>query len=379
MNIHSLKIYLALILFSLLLINSKSNAQVITEKCHQLPIHFYCESSKCITTNPDVMQLHVSAVDSDFIGSIYVNDSMFAFSLDPKFYIYSGNNSYTIRINDSIHQCFYDTSFYISVSIIAQPKIQLIKPANALFCYTDSILIFNINNQNGSPFHFYFGNKNESKTIYPNYASSFYSFNTNSISTWGYDTLIVEITDTSHVCANKTDTAILQFIPKAQAAFKASSGAFPNIVNFKDYTPDSALIIKRNWLFGDGSSNNKNQLSVSHTYKNGNFNCSLIVSDIYGCTDTAFKRININSNSIKEQKKILLEVFPNPCQNEILIRGMTGNTYSYSIYDSKQQCTLSGNLNQIHPFIDLSNINSGIYFIFISGEKETYNIKFFKE
>lgn len=90
---------------------------------------------------------------------------------------------------------------------------------------------------------------------------------------------------------------------------------------------------------------------------------------------TYISHLNINSNKINNDE---ITVYPNPFTNEISIENISKNEdYLIKIYNSLGQNIYSGVLNSDKKTINTSELNSGIYFLYIQG-KEKFIIKLLK-
>ena len=91
---------------------------------------------------------------------------------------------------------------------------------------------------------------------------------------------------TLHVVIEKAD-----FIASDTVICKGS------LVNFKTQNINAANIASSLWKFGDGSETSSGSGPVTHTYLNaGNYNVTLIITDILGCTDSVVKNLYIRVN-----------------------------------------------------------------------------------
>ncbi|MCB9230712.1 MAG: PKD domain-containing protein [Bacteroidia bacterium] len=98
--------------------------------------------------------------------------------------------------------------------------------------------------------------------------------------------LITLVVTDNHGC---TDSAAFNFVspvlPTANFTANDSLGCIPFPVLF---TADSTNIIAWFWDFGDGSDTTGNPVSHTYTHR-GRYGVTLIIFDVYGCSDTLFK------------------------------------------------------------------------------------------
>lgn len=73
----------------------------------------------------------------------------------------------------------------------------------------------------------------------------------------------------------------------------------------------------------------------------------------------------------KELKTENLIIFPNPAQNIVYIKGLEDEDITISIYDMK------GSLMKqtTHHFVDVANLNSGIYIVKVTAKKNTFVVR----
>ncbi|MFN4235097.1 MAG: T9SS type A sorting domain-containing protein [Bacteroidia bacterium] len=90
-----------------------------------------------------------------------------------------------------------------------------------------------------------------------------------------------------------------------------------------------------------------------------------------GCSDTTeCKSITITPNTNGQNEIILsntILVYPNPAQNQLTIAGIVKET-NYQIFDIAGKILLSGKIKSLNEIIDVSTLNSGIYFLEIDNQ-----------
>jgi len=100
----------------------------------------------------------------------------------------------------------------------------------------------------------------------------------------------VEQIVTNGVGCTDTSTQTLTVNPNPAAAFTATIAChtYPN-----SFTDNSVMAVNWSWDFGDGSPVDNNQ-NTSHIYTiDGTYNATLIVENIFGCTDTIQQNITV--------------------------------------------------------------------------------------
>ncbi|MFI5195469.1 MAG: PKD domain-containing protein [Chitinophagales bacterium] len=119
---------------------------------------------------------------------------------------------------------------------------------------------------------------------------------THTFNVTGLHTIMLIITDI-HGCTDTftRNNYILVAKPAANFTESPTSGCVNLAVNFTDHTTDVAgtTLTGFAWAFGDGVSTSITTTTTAHTYiVPGTFNVTEIVTDNYGCTDTATGVIN---------------------------------------------------------------------------------------
>ncbi|MBN8695485.1 MAG: T9SS type A sorting domain-containing protein [Bacteroidetes bacterium] len=149
------------------------------------------------------------------------------------------------------------------------------------------------------------------------------------------------------------------------------------------------------WEFGDGDTSTLQY--PTHVYAGtGPYQLCLTVSDTSGCSDTfcdslyAGRESNTitlnvvpgNATSISENKDITtLRLYPNPTNNilSIVTEGLDA-PYKINILDiTGRQIQAHDNINSKETVINVSQLESGIYFLTITDGKQTSTKKFIKQ
>ena len=113
------------------------------------------------------------------------------------------------------------------------------------------------------------------------------------------------------------------------------------------------------------------QTGQSITVSNNGSYAVQVVSN--GCLDTT-ECATIGGIGIQENHSQTLQLYPNPTQNHLVIKGLEG-AYSYSIHDLSGRIVLRGESNHDQR-IDLQNLTNGTYFIQINGARLQRTMKF---
>ena len=82
--------------------------------------------------------------------------------------------------------------------------------------------------------------------------------------------------------------------------------------------------------------------------------------------------------SIENEIEVSVTIFPNPAQNELKIISESEIFSEYRITNSLGQIQLSGQIQKINPSINISLLQSGVYFIQLDSKNTTSILKFIK-
>lgn len=175
-----------------------------------------------------------------------------------------------------------------------------------------------------------------------------------------------------------TDSIAIKVLPAPNANF-----AINNSAKKIDCTPADGTHSSFAWDFGDGGQSNLK--NTSHIYAvDGNYTVRLTVIDARGCKATSTKTVNIKTGMADVKgKQYTATVMPNPfCSNATLLIDLnTGKTVKIELYDMAGRLlnTLSNGMMAVGEHrlpINTCNTNtSGMYYIRITVDNETYNIK----
>jgi len=150
------------------------------------------------------------------------------------------------------------------------------------------------------------------------------------------------------------------------------AGFVQNVNGYNVQLTDVSLgsnIISYYWDFGDG--NFSSSQNPSHTYASSNAGphiVTLVVMNIYGCTDTVSSMIEIVSlDEINNYNSIL--VFPVPARDNLFVKSYNNKILNFTINDAlttKEVCLFDANqtklLNQ-HYMLNIDFLPEGIYFL----------------
>ncbi len=149
--------------------------------------------------------------------------------------------------------------------------------------------------------------------------------------------------------------------------------------NFVYFTNESENATSYSWNFGDNQltpSTSTDENPVFNYTAGGSYTVSLTVSN--GCsTDTYSTTIDI-STSVCETN-ISSGIYPNPANSQLFINIENTNEFSYQIININGQLMQSGISIDNGAAIDISEMASGVYFIKIENENESFINQFIKE
>ena len=127
----------------------------------------------------------------------------------------------------------------------------------------------------------------------------------------------------------------------------------------------------RFWYFGDGGKDSLAK-TTSHQYtSNGTFYPSLLVKDINGCYDTAWKAVTISKVGINEMSKSDVKIYPVPAHNTLHVELLNGDKGEYLISDMLGKTVLNGSFINNTFEIAIEGLSKGSYLINIKTENES--------
>ncbi len=128
---------------------------------------------------------------------------------------------------------------------------------------------------------------------------------------------------------------------------------------------------------GNASIVSKQLEYISNTGFEGADTVSYLICDLYGACDTGWVYITIkNATGIEAYVNSKASVYPNPTKNQVQVKGLTKTIISVDLI------SITGEqipVEIVENKIDLSEFDSGIYFLSISMETETQMVKVIKQ
>ena len=198
-------------------------------------------------------------------------------NIDNPSHTFTQVGTFTVRlfVSDS---CSYDT-FEQQVIVYPEPIVSFDFIKDSI-CQFDSIRFISTSN-NVSDVYWDFGDGGSSKQ--KNVSHQFNSSGTFNVKYTGYSTL--------HNCP-ATIAKDIHILPKPEAGFVPSIDSLCEYPADVDYTNTSKGAQNYDWIFGDGSRSTQTNPSLVLT-SSGTFYDTLIVSNQFGCLDTAVSIIKI--------------------------------------------------------------------------------------
>jgi hypothetical protein len=168
---------------------------------------------------------------------------------------------------------------------------------------------------------------------------------------------------------SKRDMVLIKKVARLGADFNVTMGSPAGNVQFTQTNQDPSN--NRFWYFGDGGKDSLVK-TTSHQYtSNGTFYPSLIVKDINGCYDTAWKAITISKVGINEMSKSDVKIYPVPAHNTLHVELLNGDKGEYLISDMLGKTVLNGSFTNNTFEIAIEGLSKGSYLINIKTENET--------
>ncbi|TAF72629.1 MAG: T9SS C-terminal target domain-containing protein [Bacteroidetes bacterium] len=204
-------------------------------------------------------------------------------------------------------------------------------------------------------------------------------------------------------CLQASDTVFYPTNIKAKDNTIYILGGYPKITNrnsakylcINKYNLSGILLEKLlidstyNFRFNDGKifdmsmALNKNHAVIQYQF-NQDYEKRFEGTYLYGVDRT--QKINLENGFKKvffpkeEDTKNGIMIYPNPTQNNLFIYSFDAKIIEYSIFDSVGKKILSATPNDTNlEVVELSNFNTGIYFLSIKSEKNIFFTKFLKD
>lgn len=203
------------------------------------------------------------------------------------------------------------------------------------------------------------GSNNYTQTMEVSEAGSYIVYVTDAVGCLGIGTINVDVNEA----------------PSATSIY--SQGSFP-IMNFSVVGAENADTY--DWNFGDGNSIMNAPASVSHFYTNdGTYTVTVTLSNDCG-TDVETTSITIiDYTGIDENSIVNLEVYPNPASSQITVSVPNSEASEVTIYSISGAMIQGATTFNNKTSIDVSNWESGIYFMNVTNQGKQSVTKFVVE
>jgi PKD repeat protein len=200
--------------------------------------------------------------------------------------LYVATGSYTITLVATDGSGVTDTAEYVNyITVVPKPNADFTATTTSS-CLDNNSFSFVNNSTGGATYLWDFGDGNTSTLSNP----------THSYTLGGVFTVTLIVTNTFGCADQKIQNQYITVHPKPDLVITSNftSSCDPSTVyTFSCSTPGLSSLL---WNFGDGQTSNAP--NPSHTYAaGGQFQVSLIATDLYGCTDTSDTPIQINVGS----------------------------------------------------------------------------------
>ena len=146
--------------------------------------------------------------------------------------------------------------------------------------------------------------------------------------------------------------------------------------SFKDSSTNGAKFF--HWEFGDGDTST--MMNPMHMYASGaaTYDVCLITTNDCG-SDTICKKIVISPSSIEDLNQSSLKVYPNPTQNVLTISSQNRQSGVLEIFNVEGKRVLLRKTYKSGTLLNIENLNSGMYNLRLTIDKDIKNRSFIKE
>jgi PKD repeat protein len=257
------------------------------------------------------------------------------------------NNTGDFSVNFTDANGCSNTSNTISVTVNTLPSVSIAANGPTTFCDGGSVTLTSSQNDNNS----WTG-----------------GITTNSIDVSTSGIYELTYTDNNGCTATATTSVTVNDQPNADFTILQNNGSF--IIQFLNNSTDATGY---SWDFGDGQSSQEN--NPSHLYTTGgNFTVTLTASN-GDCSDTfVFDVMNV---SVSDYSNVVVGLYPNPADHSIQLQAPANS--NLNIYDITGKMVLSVLTQNTTTTIDVSSLNSGLYFVKGYNNAGNFTLKFEKQ
>jgi hypothetical protein len=182
-------------------------------------------------------------------------------------------------------------------------------------------------------------------------------------------TYVAYVTDTSG-CVG-IGTIDVNFVPAPVGTGIFVQGTYPTLfVGVSN--PQNASTYS--WDFGDGNTLDNGPSSVVHTYAQaGTYNITVELNSAFGCATTTIAHLVnlVNTAGIEEQTINGLNVYPNPATDRIYVSLPASQGGEVTVYNVTGAIVSAAANFETATQIDVTNWESGVYFVHIQSEGAT--------
>jgi hypothetical protein len=350
-----------------------SNSTCQAANCQRLPVTITADTKACVSDSGKAA-INLSVPNDGRVYTIFVNNlppakpGKYSIKFGPQ----AGKYDVNIKVLDSSSlSCSFDTTLQITNydSPTGPMQITTSNPSG-VYCHYDSIVNIKVRKLVGTD-SIIFSNLDLLTFMATPLKSTINdtTFSTNTNIFKAIDNLILVRLKNNFSGCSKSDVVFVQKIARLGTDFSITMGSPAGNVQFIQTTQDASD--KRFWYFGDGGKDSLVK-STNHQYtSNGTFYPSLIVKDINGCYDTAWKALTISKVGINEMLKSDVKIYPIPAHNTLHVELLNGDKGEYVISDMLGKTILNGSFNSSAFEIAIDGLSKGSYLINIKTENET--------
>ncbi len=341
--------------------------------CPRLPVTIIADTKACVSDSGKAA-ITISMPNDGKVYNVFIPNrptakpGKFNFKFGPQAGIYNIN----IKVLDSSNlACSFDTLIQITNYDSPTGPMQVTSSnPSSVYCLYDSIVSIKVRKLIGTD-SIIFSNLDLITFVATPLKSTANdtAFTTNTNIFKAIDNLILVRLKNNFTGCSKSDVVFVQKIPRLGTDFSITMGSPAGNVQFTQTTQDASD--RRFWYFGDGGRDSLVK-TTSHQYtSNGTFYPSLIVKDINGCYDTAWKAVTISKVGINEMSKSDVKIYPIPAHNTLHVELLNADKGEYVISDMLGKTVLSGSFASNAFEIAIDGLSKGSYLINIKTENET--------
>jgi PKD repeat protein len=341
--------------------------------CPRLPITIIADTKAC-TSDSGKAAITLSAPNDGKVYTVFVNNlpaakpGKYTFKFGPQ----AGNYNVNLKVIDSSSlSCSFDTTIqFTNYDSPTGPILVTSSNPSGVYCHYDSIINLKVRKLIGTDSVIF---SNLSLTTFletpikSTTSDTTLTANTN-LFLVGDNVISIRLKNNFSGCS-KRDMVLIKKVARLGADFNVTMGSPAGNVQFTQTNQDPSN--NRFWYFGDGGKDSLVK-TTSHQYtSNGTFYPSLIVKDINGCYDTAWKAITISKVGINEMSKSDVKIYPVPAHNTLHVELLNGDKGEYLISDMLGKTVLNGSFTNNTFEIAIEGLSKGSYLINIKTENES--------